>query len=33
MSIVWVRRIQQTAIAEFIYAHGAGAVSDSEFMQ
>ena len=33
MSIEWVRSSQQPAIAQFIFAHGAGAGSDSEFMQ
>lgn len=33
MSIEWVRSCHQPAIAQFIFAHGAGAGSDSEFMQ
>ena len=33
MSIEWVKSNQQPAIAQFIFAHGAGAGSDSEFMQ
>lgn len=31
--IEWVKSSQQPAIAQFIFAHGAGAGSDSDFMQ
>ena len=31
--IEWVKSIQQPAIAQFIFSHGAGAGSDSDFMQ
>lgn len=33
MTIEWFKSDQQTALAQFIFAHGAGAGSDSEFMQ
>ena len=31
--IEWFKSQSQPAIAQFIFAHGAGAVSDSDFMQ
>lgn len=33
MSIQWITSRHQPAVAQFIFAHGAGAGSDSEFMQ
>ncbi|MBB1418693.1 MULTISPECIES: alpha/beta family hydrolase [Pseudoalteromonas] len=33
MTIEWIKSDQQPALAQFIFAHGAGAASDSEFMQ
>ncbi|WP_372761371.1 alpha/beta family hydrolase [Pseudoalteromonas sp.] len=33
MAIQWIKSRQQPALAQFIFAHGAGAGSESEFMQ